>query len=159
VLVTAATTACSNRYAGKRTGKDQEHAVRIIPRSRTWEELFVPRLVADGGEPKPAEGGVDTPDRMARDLEEPPRCCLHYDALALGARRHGVVEEGASQERDIRTRSGRVKREALGDGGSALCSGIWRKCFMLGNPFPLALLAQTIARFSRNARWLAGSRC
>ena len=70
MLVTAATAACSNRYAGKRTGKEQEHAARIIPRSRTWEESFVPRSVTDGGEPKPAKGGVNTPDRMIRDLEE-----------------------------------------------------------------------------------------
>jgi len=51
----------------KPTGKDQEHAARIVPRSRTWEELSVPGSVADGGESKPAEGGADTPDRMVRE--------------------------------------------------------------------------------------------
>ena len=81
VLVTAATAACSTRYAGKRTGKEQEHAARIIPRSRTWEELSVPGSVADGGESKPAEGGADTPDRMVRDGDAPssplPPLCHH----------------------------------------------------------------------------------
>ena len=65
----------------KPTGKDQEHAARIVPRSRTWEELSVPGSVADGGESKPAEGGADTPDRMVRDGGAPssqlPPLCHH----------------------------------------------------------------------------------
>jgi hypothetical protein len=58
---------------------DQEHAVGFVPCSRTWEQSSVPGLVTNGGEAKPADGGADTLDQMARHLKE---ATPHCDALS-----------------------------------------------------------------------------
>jgi len=44
-----------------------------------WEQSSVPGSVTNGGEAKPADGGADTLDQMARDLKE---AMPHCDALS-----------------------------------------------------------------------------